>query len=566
MLAASPARSSTSLAKPSVDALETLDALAGEAWRLEPPPPHERRSVLRAEAAALVDGLLARVARSRGALDVTIGEGLAALTAGDRLIQLGFSGIGDYGRELLGVETRTAQSMARLARELRERPILRAAVRRGEVSARKAQVVLPVARGEDEARWLARARVETVRALEAGVKAELAAGSDAADAEDDDWERISLELSPAGRATLDEAMALAGKVLGPTTPKWERLEAICMEFLGAYPPGSDDPDHAGEEVEREQVSDWLAAAKSALEEETAAWAALETVAPVPAPVTAAADDPVDPHRIDDDLRRLAAMRDRWDEVLGHLAMLLRTLGLWRELGFASLSHYCDERLGMAARTVEQRASLERRLHELPALRQALRERAVSYEQARLVARVADSDTVEAWVDRARTTTCIALRRELESADDAQMCARAELDLRVPRRVGLLLDSAIRAARAASDHWLTAAECIERIAQNFNETWKGAVRGRSTRHSRILERDGFVCQVPGCSRAAEHAHHVRFRSAGGGDEDWNQVALCLVHHLQCVHRGFVRVTGQAPFALRWTLGTSPRAGQLLAPAA
>ena len=41
----------------------TLDALAHAAWQLEPPPRHEKKSVLRPEAAHLVDSLLARVAR-----------------------------------------------------------------------------------------------------------------------------------------------------------------------------------------------------------------------------------------------------------------------------------------------------------------------------------------------------------------------------------------------------------------------------------------------------------------------------------------------------------------------
>jgi hypothetical protein len=54
----------------------TLDALAHAAWQLEPPTPHEKKSVLRPEAAHLVDSLLARVARGRGALDVAIGGAL----------------------------------------------------------------------------------------------------------------------------------------------------------------------------------------------------------------------------------------------------------------------------------------------------------------------------------------------------------------------------------------------------------------------------------------------------------------------------------------------------------
>jgi hypothetical protein len=47
----------------------------------------------------------------------------------------------DYAREILDVEERTAQAMAQLSRGLRSRPLLRAAVRSGEVTVRSALAV-----------------------------------------------------------------------------------------------------------------------------------------------------------------------------------------------------------------------------------------------------------------------------------------------------------------------------------------------------------------------------------------------------------------------------------------
>jgi hypothetical protein len=176
------------------------------------------------------------VARGRGALDVAIGGALARLSEGDRVLQLGYSGIGDYARERLGMAGRTAQAMARLAVELRTRPLLAEAVRRGEVSARKAQAVLPLARGQDEEQWVARAQTETVRALEAAVRA--AGPADVA--EEEGWDLVCVPLSPEGRATLDQALELAGKHLGPGAPQWQRLEAICQEYLAAHPVDTSD--------------------------------------------------------------------------------------------------------------------------------------------------------------------------------------------------------------------------------------------------------------------------------------------------------------------------------------
>ncbi len=184
--------------------------LVEEAWILTPPPAHELAHILRDEAALLLDRLLVRVARGRGALDVAIGEGLAALAVGDRAMRLGYSGIGDYARERLGIATRTAQAMARLARDLRLRSLLREAVWRGEVSVRKAQAVLPLAVGDAEAEWVARARAETVRALDAAARAR----RPARDGEDEVWDRLDIELPSEGRAVVDRALVLAGKTLG----------------------------------------------------------------------------------------------------------------------------------------------------------------------------------------------------------------------------------------------------------------------------------------------------------------------------------------------------------------
>src|SRR5512142_1284950 len=55
-----------------------------------------------------LEAALATAARSRGALDLAVGDGLAAMRFGDRLIRLGFSCLADYGREVLGIPERTA--------------------------------------------------------------------------------------------------------------------------------------------------------------------------------------------------------------------------------------------------------------------------------------------------------------------------------------------------------------------------------------------------------------------------------------------------------------------------
>jgi len=328
---------------------------------LEWPLPRERDEAVCYEAVRAVESLLVRVGRCQGALDVAIGDGLDALGRGDRVIRLGFSGTGDYVRERLGIPASTAQKMARLARELRSRPLLRAAVREGGVSVRAAEAVLKVAQGEAEAFWVARARTERVRALMAAVKEP----GGLEPAEDERWMRLRAGVPAEGRPAVDEAMELAGKASCVTVPKWQRLQGMAEEYLGAHEAPED-----GAGVDRlvsESADDLLESAKEWLEKESAQWAFLDQVGPVAAPGPSL-DAETDPRRLDEELRRLADLRARWDEVFGHLAMLFRAMDGWRRMGFASFEHYCSERLGMGVRAVEQRAALERRLYELPSLR------------------------------------------------------------------------------------------------------------------------------------------------------------------------------------------------------
>jgi hypothetical protein len=212
---------------------------------------------------------------------------------------------------------------------------------------------------------------------------------------------------------------------------------------------------------------------------------------------------------------------------------------------------------MAERTVGQRVWLERRLHELPELRRATRSRRISYEKARLVAGVAGPGDVARWISIAETCTCVELRRRVEAGEEAQMCARERVSVLVPTRVAGLFDEACRAVMHREGRWLPPGECLGSMCEHFVGAWDGILERRNTPQRRAIERDGGFCQVPGCSRAAVHAHHVVWRSRGGTDDPENLVSLCAAHHLHGIHAGYIRVSGRAPDALVWELGEEVR---------
>ncbi len=260
----------------------------------------------------------------------------------------------------------------------------------------------------------------------------------------------------------------------------------------------------------------------------------------------------DPYEVLDSLACLVRGRAGEDERLGRACLLVRRFGTWR-LGFPSFDAWCAERLGLAPSTVRQRIALERRMQELPELRGALRAGRLSYEQARLVARVATAEDLAARIEEAAATTCVAYRRALEGAAHRQMWRAGELRAVVPGEVDALLADALRAARAVAGGGLTPGEALVALAVHFVRTWKGEVARRIRATHRVILRDGGFCQVPGCSRAADHVHHVVRRSAGGPLEPWNELSLCAVHHLRGVHGGTIRIAGTAPWGLRFALG-------------
>ncbi|MDQ7827058.1 MAG: HNH endonuclease, partial [Candidatus Eremiobacteraeota bacterium] len=80
--------------------------------------------------------------------------------------------------------------------------------------------------------------------------------------------------------------------------------------------------------------------------------------------------------------------------------------------------------------------------------------------------------------------------------------------------------------------------------------------RASHHHKILKRDRFRCQAPGCRcRRNLHIHHIIRRSQGGTDDPWNLITLCEACHLHLLHGlRTLTVRGRAPFDLIFTFGS------------
>jgi hypothetical protein len=529
-------------------ALESrLESVVSQIRNFRPREPHHYPDLYGGEASIPYERIFLGVTRGREAIDLAIGEGLRSLEDRDALMGLGFSRMTDYAREKLGLPSTTARDKVKLARGLQTRPFLREAVRSGKVSPRKALEVLPVARGHAERPWLVLAGTLSVRALRQAVARALGRGAEdeaAAPPDEERWKNLSLPLRPEHRAEVEEAMRLAGELLGRGAPPWQRLEAMAQEFLGSHPVelGEDEMDRPVRyHVPPEEL-------EKALEIHSDGWDWLEAVEPVPAPELSE----MEPKALDQRLRNLVEQRESWDLLFGVLAQGFVQKRLATKLGFTGLGQYVKERLGMSPRAVQQRVWLERRMEELPQLRYAFEQGEVSYEKARLVAGVADWDSVNEWIRRAGGMTCAEMERAVAAAQGAQACARERLEAPVPERVAALVGAALRAAAEAEEGSLDPSGCLARVARHFVETWGPLLERRSTPARRVQERDGWWCTTPGCSRPSAQDHHLVYRSHGGGNDPGNRTAICAPHHLRGIHGGLIRVSGTAPDKLVWEL--------------
>jgi hypothetical protein len=108
-----------------------LEAVANAAASLPSRLPRVRDPALGRWMARQMHALFRNITTGYDAFEVAIGEGLEALNVGRRAMDLSYSNIGDYAREELEINASTAVKMARLARRLRDRPLLREAVRGG---------------------------------------------------------------------------------------------------------------------------------------------------------------------------------------------------------------------------------------------------------------------------------------------------------------------------------------------------------------------------------------------------------------------------------------------------
>jgi hypothetical protein len=143
--------------------------------------------------------------------------------------------------------------------------------------------------------------------------------------------------------------------------------------------------------------------------------------------------------------------------------------------------------------------------------------------------------------------------EPDAGRDRKHKGHVEVQLRVPREIATFwqeLEDAFRRSGIEGSFlgWL---------CKSYVTTWLPHL-GKSDKWEHIYARDRYRCTSPVCFKRDCTAHHIVYRSHGGGDQDWNLSSPCGPDdHIDGIHTGRIRVTGTAPDGLTWCIGRKPR---------
>lgn len=492
------------------------------------------------------DALAVQAARGRGTQDLKLGELLLRLFDGDLLLRLGFARQVDYIRERLGVAPRSVYSWMKLARGLATCPALHQAVNAGLVTSRKALLLIDLPGdlpgdllGTDADAWTARAIAMSCTELERCVREE--GGFDTTTTEYE-VDSIVFRMTPGQQDRLEAALNLARVVVGPAAPRWQLLEAIAMEYLGEHP-GEFSAELSGESGGNSvQTQVGLPIP--------------ETCVPEACGAMPQSDLPTDPEELDRMARAILKERMVRDAEFGRSLLGVQRNREYLALGFDSFQSYVRDRLGITPRTARLRIWLEKRMEELPALREALADGRLTLEKARLIAKGATPFSIDSRIEDATSTTWQQVERDSTAEEDRKNRALGLRRIWGPSDAFAVLMDAIASAEAIAEDGFNPGECLARVSDHFVEVWTiNLEKPKCTKARRtVFGRHHGLCGVPGCSAEAQHEHHLQFRSRGGGNEIENRVALCAAHHLRGVHAGYLTVEGRAGEHLVWRFGS------------
>ncbi len=250
----------------------------------------------------------------------------------------------------------------------------------------------------------------------------------------------------------------------------------------------------------------------------------------------------------------------------------------RPFGYVSGIDFAEAELGMRERTAYHLLEVERATRALPHLRDVYEGGKASFSNVREAVKVATADDDGKWAELAQELTYRALYKKVHDDGDARAArgegpwpdsglhgevGRPEPTTNETRPMTPSLRNSEREVWEMHSRWAGQdtgwREFYEATLVSYRAELERLLAETVPAEARfVLERDGWRCVVPGCSRRANlQRHHVMHRSQGGSDFAANLVTLCFGHH-EAHHQGLLDVRGDAERGFRFRHRETPGA--------
>jgi hypothetical protein len=181
--------------------------------------------------------------------------------------------------------------------------------------------------------------------------------------------------------------------------------------------------HASVQASRHTISPAPAIGEATLTAGTGPWSVpLEFLEPPTADDRRYIDRDEAAQLLDAFLGKLARQESISRLQIGRLAATLLDCRAYHDLGFARLSDYSRERLGLSARELQSLATVHRRLLDLPRCRYAFEHGHINWTRLRLIVQVASPGDEQAWLALARddsvATLAVRIREHIRAGGDS----------------------------------------------------------------------------------------------------------------------------------------------------
>ena len=157
----------------------------------------------------------------------------------------GFSSLGDYAMELVGIKPRKAWYLVFIAERLENLPAIRAEFDAGKLSWTKAREIVAVATPDTEEEWLEKAHVLSNRDLEREVRRHDGRGSGG-------FATVTISMPVEILEMWHDTYELVERLSGTQLEKWQVLEACLAELLGTHLPLANENGASTQETEDEK--------------------------------------------------------------------------------------------------------------------------------------------------------------------------------------------------------------------------------------------------------------------------------------------------------------------------